>query len=77
MDDYDRESRGVAVGASRRRDGPPLRSSAQIQLDAYSDQQLFNILERRVVSGVVENIVDTESMWAIARRLDGNAQESV
>jgi Cdc6-like AAA superfamily ATPase len=46
-------------------------------LDAYSDQQLVDILERRVASGLVENIVDDDALWAMARRSEGNAREAI
>jgi Cdc6-like AAA superfamily ATPase len=54
-----------------------LRSGVRIQLDAYSDQQLVDILERRVASGLVENIVDDDALWAMARRSEGNAREAI
>lgn len=54
-----------------------LRCGVRIQLDAYTDQQLVDILERRVASGLVENIVDDDALWAMARRSDGNAREAI
>jgi Cdc6-like AAA superfamily ATPase len=57
--------------------GSRLRSGARIRLNAYTDQELVDILERRVASGLVDNIVDDDALWAMARRSDGNAREAI
>jgi Cdc6-like AAA superfamily ATPase len=57
--------------------GSRLRSGLKIELNAYTDQQLVDILERRVAYGLVENIVDDDALWAMARRSDGNAREAI
>jgi len=54
-----------------------IRSGAWIQLDAYSDDELVDILERRVASALVENIVDDSALREMARRADGNAREAI
>jgi len=43
-----------------------IRSGAWIQLDAYSDDELVDILERRVASALVENIVDDSALREMA-----------
>lgn len=54
-----------------------VRSGARISLDAYSDTQLVDILQRRVASALVENIVDERALWRMARLSNGNAREAI
>lgn len=53
------------------------RSGVRIRLDSYSDQELVDILRQRVDAALVEDVVDDEALFKIARRSDGNAREAI
>jgi Cdc6-like AAA superfamily ATPase len=53
------------------------RSGVRISLDAYSDQELVDILQQRVDAALVEDIVDDEGLLKMAQRSDGNAREAI